>query len=161
MGKGKRIILANGLKAIVGRSTRANVSCVESVTSEFSVSPSFCAGGSVRVRLPRNTMPGSKPSTNVAVTLTILSTLAGVPMEGGITVAKRVALEKEMLTINNVGRGLLTTRETKVAGMLLPGRYRTSLRRVPRGMGRRVRFILIRRVSRILRRTLLEGNRRW
>lgn len=152
---GNDIILAKGLKSIVGRSTRAKVDCVQSVDRSCRVSPRFFRGRSVRVRIPRNTIPGSKPSTKVAVTATVLSTIAKGPMQTSITVAKRVALHKHMLPVNKLGRGLLTTGGTKVGAIYVPGRGRRSLTRVSRRVIKSVRVVPMRRVSRMVGTTFM------
>lgn len=153
---GKRVVLAKRLKSMVGRSTHTKVDCVQSMDGGCTVTRSFFRGRSVRIRVPRNTIPGSKPSTKVAVTATVLSTIANGGIHTSLTVAKRVALENHMLPVKKLGRGLLTTGGTKVRTMLIPGRGVTSIRRLSSRVAGNLRVVPIRAVRRILGGTLAE-----
>lgn len=104
--------------------------------------------------MPRNTAPGSNPDTNVTVYATLISYLANGPIHTSITVANRVALHNRMLPVNNLGRGLLTTRHNKVGAILVPFRGGHSLRRVPSGMVTSLSVRPIGHVRRILALTL-------
>lgn len=116
-------------------------------------------GGSFRVRVPRKTIPGSKPSTNVAVTATLLSTLARAPIHTSLTVANRVALQNEILPVNKLGRGALTTGATKVGAMLIPRGGHPSIRRVPTRVGGKLRVLFMRAVSSIVTRTFINKGK--
>lgn len=99
--------------------------------------------------MPRNTAPGSNPSTNVAVTADVTSTVARHGIHGGVTVANRVALHNGILPIKNVGRGVLTTGHTNVASVIVYGRGGGGVLSVPRGCLGNMRFRCMRSMTSI------------
>ncbi len=151
--------LANSLNSIVGRSTGATVDFIHTGTIGCGVSPSFCGGGSVRVRTARTTIPGSNPSTNIAVIATLISTLAGHGVEQSITVAKRIALENHIATVNNLHRGTVTTCHNKMGAICVPGRGLTSLSRISRGILRGIGFVPMDCIARVISYILLPTLR--
>lgn len=104
--------------------------------------------------MPRKTVPGSNPSTNVAVIASLTSTLARHGIGTGLTVANRVALHKGILPMNNVGRGVLTTGHTKVGSVVLYRRGHGGVRRVRPVCLRKLAFRCIASVGRMLTLTL-------
>lgn len=130
--KRKGIVVAKRLKSIVGRSMRVTLALIGSLCPGRD---GIFRSRSLRVRIPRKTIPGSNPSTNVALAATLTSLIAKGTIDPSCTVANRISLHKNVLPVNKLPRGLVTTRETNVAGMLVPFSGTSSLRSMTTRMG--------------------------
>ena len=129
-GKG-RITITGKLGDVMQESIQAAKSYVQSRAVTFGIAPTIFARRDIHVHVPEGATPKDGPSAGVAVVISIVSVLTGIPIRKEVAMTGEITLRGRVLAIGGLKEKLLAAHRGGLRKVLIPLDNERELSEIP------------------------------
>ena len=129
-GKG-RITITGKLGDVMQESIQAAKSYVQSRAVTFGVAPTMFGRRDIHVHVPEGATPKDGPSAGVAVVISIVSVLTGIPIRKEVAMTGEITLRGRVLAIGGLKEKLLAAHRGGLRKVLIPLDNERELSEIP------------------------------
>ncbi len=129
-GKG-RITITGKLGDVMQESIQAAKSYVQARAATFGVAPTVFARRDIHVHVPEGATPKDGPSAGVAVVISIVSVLTGIPIRKDVAMTGEITLRGRVLAIGGLKEKLLAAHRGGLRKVLIPLDNERELSEIP------------------------------
>jgi len=139
-GKGRMQITGN-LKDVMKESIAAANSYVRARATKFGIKPTLFDRTDVHVHVPEGATPKDGPSAGVAMAISMISVLTGVPIRKEVAMTGEITLRGRVLAIGGLKEKLLAALRSGVKTVLIPAENEKDLADVPENVKSELKII--------------------
>jgi ATP-dependent Lon protease len=154
-GKGRMTVTGN-LKDVMKESISAANSYVRARAPRYGIKPTVFERTDVHVHVPEGATPKDGPSAGVAMAVTIVSVLTGIPIRKEVAMTGEVTLRGRVLAIGGLKEKLLAALRSGVKTVLIPEENEKDLADIPENVKSALRIVPISTVDQALAEALVE-----
>jgi ATP-dependent Lon protease len=152
-GKGKMIITGK-LGEVMQESVQAAKSWVRSRATTLGILPPVFDKKDIHIHVPEGATPKDGPSAGVAMCVSIVSALTGIPVKCSVAMTGEVTLRGRVLPIGGLKEKLLAALRGGVKTVLIPGENEKDLEEIPDNVKRNLTIVTVNSVEDVLRHAL-------
>ena len=154
-GKG-RMKTTGTLGDVMKESIDAASSYVRSISPEIGVKPPRFDKMDIHVHVPEGATPKDGPSAGLAMVVSIVSVLTGIPVRKDIAMTGEVTLRGNALPIGGLKEKLLAALRGGIKTVLIPAENEKDLRDLPESVRDGLEIIPVSHVSEVLKHALIS-----
>ncbi|MSP20482.1 MAG: endopeptidase La [Alphaproteobacteria bacterium] len=154
-GKGKMQITGK-LGDVMQESVQAAASFVRARATEFGVKPTLFEKRDIHVHVPEGATPKDGPSAGVAMAISIVSVLTGIPVRKDIAMTGEITLRGRVLPIGGLKEKLLAALRGGLKTVMFPKDNEKDLAEIPDNVKRGMELVPIATVDEALKRALIR-----
>ena len=154
-GKG-RMKTTGTLGDVMKESIDAASSYVRSISPEIGVKPPRFDKMDIHVHVPEGATPKDGPSAGLAMVVSIVSVLTGIPVKKDIAMTGEVTLRGNALPIGGLKEKLLAALRGGIKIVLIPAENEKDLRDLPESVRDGLEIIPVSHVSEVLKHALIS-----
>ncbi|WP_347821726.1 endopeptidase La [uncultured Planktomarina sp.] len=154
-GKG-RMKTTGTLGDVMKESIDAASSYVRSISPEIGVKPPRFDKMDIHVHVPEGATPKDGPSAGLAMVVSIVSVLTGIPVKKDIAMTGEVTLRGNALPIGGLKEKLLAALRGGIKTVLIPAENEKDLRDLPKSVRDGLEIIPVSHVSEVLKHALIS-----
>ena len=154
-GKG-RMKTTGKLGDVMKESIEAASSFVRSISPEIGVKPPQFEKVDIHVHVPEGATPKDGPSAGLAVVLSIVSVLTGIPVRKDIAMTGEVTLRGNALAIGGLKEKLLAALRGGIKTVLIPEENEKDLPEIPDNVKEGLEIIPVKHVNDVLKHALVR-----
>ena len=154
-GKG-RMKTTGTLGDVMKESIDAASSYVRSISPEIGVKPPRFDKMDIHVHVPEGATPKDGPSAGLAMVVSIVSVLTGIPVRKDIAMTGEVTLRGNALPIGGLKEKLLAALRGGIKTVLIPAENEKDLRDLPKSVRDGLEIIPVSHVSEVLKHALIS-----
>ena len=154
-GKG-RMKTTGTLGDVMKESIDAASSYVRSISPEIGVKPPRFDKMDIHVHVPEGATPKDGPSAGLAMVVSIVSVLTGIPVKKDIAMTGEVTLRGNALPIGGLKEKLLAALRGGIKTVLIPAENEKDLRDLPESVRDGLEIIPVSHVSEVLKHALIS-----
>ena len=133
--KGKGNIVRTGkLGDVMLESITAAWSVVRSRAESLGIAPDFYEKNDMHVHVPEGATPKDGPSAGIAMTLSMVSALTGIPVRADVAMTGEITLRGEVLPIGGLKEKLLAALRGGIKHVLIPKDNVKDLEEIPQNV---------------------------
>lgn len=133
--KGKGNIVRTGkLGDVMQESITAAWSVVRSRAESLGIAPDFYEKNDMHVHVPEGATPKDGPSAGIAMTLSMVSALTGIPVRADVAMTGEITLRGEVLPIGGLKEKLLAALRGGIKHVLIPKDNVKDLEEIPQNV---------------------------
>jgi len=155
-GKGK-VTRTGKLGDVMQESVQAAESYVKSRAPSFGIKPTLFGKTDINVHVPEGATPKDGPSAGVAMVVSIVSVLTGIPVRKDIAMTGEITLRGRILPIGGLKEKLLAALRGGVKTVLIPADNEKDLAEVPENVKKGLEIIPVSGVDQVLAEALIES----
>jgi len=155
-GKGK-VTRTGKLGDVMQESVQAAESYVKSRAPSFGIKPTLFGKTDIHVHVPEGATPKDGPSAGVAMVVSIVSVLTGIPVRKDIAMTGEITLRGRILPIGGLKEKLLAALRGGVKTVLIPADNEKDLAEVPENVKKGLEIIPVSGVDQVLAEALIES----
>lgn len=140
-GKGG-LTVTGQLGDVMRESATAAFSFVRSKAKELGIDPDFYKESDIHIHVPAGAVPKDGPSAGVAITTSLVSLLAGVPVRGDVAMTGEFTLRGQVLPVGGIKEKALGAKRAGITTFILPRRNEVDLDEIPEELREDMTFIL-------------------
>lgn len=140
-GKGG-LTVTGQLGDVMRESATAAFSFVRSRAKDFGIDPDFYKESDIHIHVPAGAVPKDGPSAGVALTTSLVSLLAGVPVRGDVAMTGEFTLRGQVLPVGGIKEKALGALRAGITTFILPRRNEVDLDEVPQVLKDEMTFVL-------------------
>ncbi|MBL4891563.1 MAG: endopeptidase La, partial [Rhizobiaceae bacterium] len=129
-GKGKMTVTGN-LRDVMKESVSAAASYVRSRAVDFGIEPPKFDKNDIHVHVPEGATPKDGPSAGVAMAVSIVSVMTGIPIHKSIAMTGEITLRGRVLPIGGLKEKLLAALRGGITKVLIPEENAKDLADIP------------------------------
>jgi len=129
-GKGRTTVTGN-LKEVMKESISAAHSFVRSRATRYGIKPPVFEKTDVHVHVPEGATPKDGPSAGVAMVVSMVSVLTGVPIRKDVAMTGEITLRGRVLAIGGLKEKLLAALRSGIKTVLIPAENEKDLADIP------------------------------
>ena len=129
-GKGRTTVTGN-LKEVMKESISAAHSFVRSRATRYGIKPPIFEKTDVHVHVPEGATPKDGPSAGVAMVVSMVSVLTGVPIRKDVAMTGEITLRGRVLAIGGLKEKLLAALRSGIKTVLIPSENEKDLADIP------------------------------
>jgi ATP-dependent Lon protease len=152
-GKGKMTITGK-LGEVMQESVQAAASYVRSRALDIGVKPPMFERRDIHVHVPEGATPKDGPSAGVAMAVTIISVLTGIPVRKDVAMTGEITLRGRVLPIGGLKEKLLAALRGGVKKVLIPIDNEKDLAEIPDNVKKGLKIIPVSTVDEALKQAL-------
>ena len=152
-GKGKMTITGK-LGEVMQESVQAAASYVRSKALDIGVKPPMFEKRDIHVHVPEGATPKDGPSAGVAMAVTIVSVLTGIPVRKDVAMTGEITLRGRILPIGGLKGKLLAALRGGVKKVLIPIDNEKDLAEIPNNVKKGLEIIPVSTVDEALKKAL-------
>ena len=145
-GKGTWSITGQ-LGDVMKESAQAAISLVRARAQELGIDPDFLQKNDLHIHVPAGAVPKDGPSAGVALTISLISLLTGVPVREDVAMTGEISLRGQVLPVGGIKEKGLAVRRTGVTTFIIPRRNEVDLDDLPAGLADHLTFELVDRID--------------
>jgi ATP-dependent Lon protease len=154
-GRGRMTVTGN-LRDVMKESISAANSYVHSRAASFGIKANEFRKSDIHVHVPEGATPKDGPSAGVAMALTIVSVLTGIPVRKDIAMTGEITLRGRVLEIGGLKEKLLAALRGGVKTVLIPADNAKDLAEVPDNVKNQMEIIPVHTVAEVLDKALTQ-----
>ena len=154
-GKGRMSITGN-LKEVMKESISAANSYVRSRAAAFGIKPTLFEKTDVHVHVPEGATPKDGPSAGVAMAVSMVSVLTGVPVRKDLAMTGEITLRGRVLAIGGLKEKLLAALRSGIKTVLIPEENVKDLADIPDNVKSALEIIPVATVDQVLAHALVR-----
>ena len=152
-GKGKMTITGK-LGEVMQESVQAAASYVRSRALDIGVKPPMFERRDIHVHVPEGATPKDGPSAGVAMAVTIVSVLTGIPVRKDVAMTGEITLRGRVLPIGGLKEKLLAALRGGIKKVLIPIDNEKDLAEIPNKVKKALKIIPVSTVDEALKEAL-------
>jgi len=149
-GKG-RMQTTGKLGDVMKESIDAARSYVRSKATSFGIKPPMFEVKDIHVHVPEGATPKDGPSAGVAMAVSIISTLTGIPVRRDVAMTGEVTLRGRVLPIGGLKEKLLAALRAGIKTVIIPQENEKDLAEIPDNVKAGLRIVPVSTVSEVLK----------
>jgi len=149
-GKG-RMQTTGKLGDVMKESIDAARSYVRSKATTFGIKPPMFEVKDIHVHVPEGATPKDGPSAGVAMAVSIISTLTGIPVRRDVAMTGEVTLRGRVLPIGGLKEKLLAALRAGIKTVIIPQENEKDLAEIPDNVKAGLRIVPVSTVSEVLK----------
>ncbi len=154
-GRGRMTVTGN-LRDVMKESISAANSYVHSRAASFGIKAADFKKSDIHVHVPEGATPKDGPSAGVAMALTIVSVLSGIPVRKDIAMTGEITLRGRVLEIGGLKEKLLAALRGGVKTVLIPADNAKDLADIPDNVKNQLDIIPVHTVAEVLEKALVQ-----
>lgn len=154
-GKGK-ILITGKLGDVMQESVQAATSYVRSRSAEFGVAPPLFEKRDIHVHVPEGAIPKDGPSAGVAMFVSIVSVLTGIPVHKEVAMTGEITLRGRVLPIGGLKEKLLAAHRGGIKKVLIPEDNKKDLSEIAANILEGIEVVLVKHVDDVLPHALIR-----
>jgi ATP-dependent Lon protease len=152
-GKGKMTITGK-LGEVMQESVQAAKSWVRSRAASLGITPPTFEKKDIHIHVPEGATPKDGPSAGVAMSVSIVSALTGIPVKCSVAMTGEITLRGRVLPIGGLKEKLLAALRGGVTTVLIPRDNEKDLEEIPDNVKRNLTIVPVASVDEVLRHAL-------
>jgi ATP-dependent Lon protease len=154
-GKGK--VTATGkLGDVMKESVQAAESYVKSRSAVFGIPPTIFDKKDIHVHVPEGATPKDGPSAGVAMAISIVSVLTGIPVRRDLAMTGEITLRGRVLPIGGLKEKLLAALRGGMKTVLIPKDNEKDLAEIPDNVKKDLTIVPVSSVDQVLQHALVR-----
>ena len=154
-GKGRQQITGQ-LGDVMTESVRAATSYVKSRATNFGIKPPFFENKDIHVHVPEGATPKDGPSAGIAIAISMISVLTGIPVKSSVAMTGEISLRGRILPIGGLKEKLLAAVRGGITKVLVPDENKRELQEVPSEIKNNIEIILVRHLDDVINQALTK-----
>ena len=154
-GKGRQQITGQ-LGDVMTESVRAATSYVKSRATNFGIKPPFFENKDIHVHVPEGATPKDGPSAGIAIAISMISVLTGIPVKSSVAMTGEISLRGRILPIGGLKEKLLAAVRGGITKVLIPEENKRELQEVPSEIKNNIEIILVRHLDDVINQALTK-----
>lgn len=129
-GKGKTMITGK-LGDVMQESIQAAMSFIRSQSSQFGIEPDLFENRDIHIHVPEGAIPKDGPSAGVAMCVSIVSAITGIPVSKEVAMTGEITLRGRVLQIGGLKEKLLAAHRGGIKIVMIPRDNEKDLEDIP------------------------------
>ncbi|MBP9015001.1 MAG: endopeptidase La [Candidatus Atribacteria bacterium] len=154
-GKGN-LLLTGNMGEIMQESAKIALSCVRARAGEWNIPPDFYEKNDIHVHVPAGAIPKDGPSAGITMVVSMISTLARVPVRHDLAMTGEITLTGKVLPIGGVKEKVLAAYRAGIRKVILPRENEKDLQEVPEEVKKVMNFFLVENINQVLELALAK-----
>jgi ATP-dependent Lon protease len=156
-GRGKFTITGQ-LGDVMKESCSAAMSYVRSRGPLFGLDKEYFAGHDVHIHVPEGAIPKDGPSAGIAITTSIVSAMAKIPVKKDVAMTGEVTLRGRVLPIGGLKEKTLAAHRAGIKMIIIPKENEKDLKDIPLEVLKELKIVLVDHVDQVLVNALAVKN---
>jgi ATP-dependent Lon protease len=153
-GKGS-LILTGQMGDVMKESAQAALSYTRAHAHAYGINEAFFSSHDFHIHIPEGAIPKDGPSAGVTLTAALFSACTGRPVNKSIAMTGEITLSGNVLPVGGIKEKVLAAHREKVSIVILPRPNKKDLLEIPKELRRGLKFILVDRLTDVLKHALL------
>lgn len=149
-GRGGDVKITGKLGDVMKESVQAALSYIRSRAPEFGIKPTIFKFKDIHVHVPEGATPKDGPSAGIAMCVSIVSALSGIPVRRDIAMTGEVTLRGRVLPIGGLKEKLLAALRGGVKTVLIPSENVKDLEEIPDNVKKGLKIVPVSTVDEVL-----------
>jgi len=154
-GKGKMTITGK-LGEVMQESVQAAASFVRSKCTQFGIEPPVFERNDIHVHVPEGATPKDGPSAGVAMCVSIVSVLTGIPVNRDVAMTGEITLRGRVLKIGGLKEKLLAALRAGIKTVLIPGENLKDIEEIPQRIIKGLKIIPVNTAEEAVEHALIK-----
>ena len=137
-------------------SVRAATSYVKSRATNFGIKPPFFENKDIHVHVPEGATPKDGPSAGIAIAISMISVLTGIPVKSSVAMTGEISLRGRILPIGGLKEKLLAAVRGGITKVLVPEENERELKEVPSQIKNSIEIILVKHLDDVINQALTK-----
>ena len=155
-GKGG-LVLTGHLGDVMKESARAALTYAKSNADRFAIAGKLQNDVELHVHVPAGAIPKEGPSAGVAIAVSLLSALTGVPVRKDVAMTGEITLRGRVLPVGGIKEKILGAKRAGIKHIVFPEKSSSELVDVPSHLRRSLTFHAVKNLDEVLEHTLVGG----
>ncbi len=147
---GKGLVLTGQLGDVMKESAQTALTFSRGCGSELGFDESIFSRNQLHVHVPAGAIPKDGPSAGIAMACAIISLATHTPIRPEIAMTGEITLRGRVLPIGGVRDKALAAMRSGITTVILPSKNMDDLRKIPKELKRRVKFIPVDTMDEVL-----------
>src|SRR4029077_8785356 len=158
LSKGRgNLTLTGQLGDVMKESAQAAVSYARAHAKKLGIEEDFYQKLDIHIHVPAGAIPKDGPSAGITVATALISALTKRPVSRDVAMTGEITLRGRVLPIGGLKEKSLAAFRAGIKTIILPERNEKDLDEIPKVLRRRLRWIVVKNMSDVLRIALLAG----
>jgi ATP-dependent Lon protease len=153
-GKGS-LILTGQMGEVMKESAHAALSYARAHSREYGIADEFFGTHDIHIHIPEGAIPKDGPSAGITLAAALISACTGRPVHKNIAMTGEITLRGDVLPVGGIKEKVLAAHRGHVNTVLIPRPNRKDLHEVPKQLRKELDFVLVDKVTDVLRRALI------
>lgn len=159
LSKGRgNLTLTGQLGDVMKESAQAAVSYARAHARKLGIEEDFYQKLDIHIHVPAGAIPKDGPSAGITVATALISALTKRPVSRDVAMTGEITLRGRVLPIGGLKEKSLAAFRAGIKTIVLPERNEKDLDEIPKVLRRRLRWIVVKNMSDVLRIALLSGH---
>ncbi len=155
-GRGKMTITGK-LGDVMQESVQAARSYLRARSPEFGLKPTVFDKRDIHVHVPEGATPKDGPSAGIAMFISMLSALTGIPVKRTVAMTGEITLRGRVLPIGGLKEKLLAAHRSAIETVIIPLENGKDLKEIPENVKRGLNIITVSSVDDVVHMALAEA----
>jgi len=144
------------LGEVMQESVQAAASFVRSKCTQFGIEPPVFEKNDIHVHVPEGATPKDGPSAGVAMCISIVSVLTGIPVKWDVAMTGEITLRGRVLKIGGLKEKLLAALRAGIKTVLIPGENEKDLEEIPVRIKKGLKIIPVNTAEEVIEHALVK-----
>jgi ATP-dependent Lon protease len=159
LSKGRgNLTLTGQLGDVMKESAQAAVSYARAHARKLGIEEDFYQKLDIHIHVPAGAIPKDGPSAGITVATALISALTKRPVSRDVAMTGEITLRGRVLPIGGLKEKSLAAFRAGIKIIVIPERNEKDLDEVPKSLRRRLRWIVVKNMSDVLKIALLAGH---
>ncbi len=154
-GKGKMTITGK-LGDVMQESVQAGASFVRARAAIYGIKPPLFERKDIHIHVPEGATPKDGPSAGVAMIVSIVSALSGIPVRRDVAMTGEITLRGRVLPIGGLKEKLLAALHSGIKTVLIPKDNEKDLAEIPDNVKKGLNIVAVNSVDEVIERALTK-----
>jgi ATP-dependent Lon protease len=156
LSKGRgNLTLTGQLGDVMKESAQAAVSYARANARKLGIEEDFYQKLDIHIHVPAGAIPKDGPSAGITVAAALISALTKRPVSRDVAMTGEITLRGRVLPIGGLKEKSLAAFRAGIKSVILPERNQKDLDEVPKSLRRKLRWIVVKNMSEVLKMALL------
>ncbi len=156
-GTGK-LVLTGQLGDVMQESAKAGISYIRSKAKDLNIDTNFYKDYDIHIHIPEGATPKDGPSAGVTMCMSVISSLTGIPTDKNVAMTGEITLRGKVLPVGGIKEKVLAANRAGIKKVLLPAENEKDIEDIPDNVKKKLEFVLIKEMDKVLEHTLVKGN---
>ena len=157
MVPGKGVVKTTGkLGDVMQESVSAALSYVRSRSITFGIKPNLLEKRDIHVHVPEGATPKDGPSAGVAMAITLISVMTGIPIRRDVAMTGEITLRGRVLPIGGLKEKLLAALRAGITTVFFPKDNEKDLADIPESVRKHLKLIPVAHVDEVIGQALVR-----
>jgi len=149
-GRGK-LTMTGQLGDVMKESAKAAFTWAKAHWRELGLKEDFAKGIDVHIHVPEGAVPKDGPSAGVAIGVSLISALTGVPVRRDVGMTGEITLRGRVLEVGGIKEKIIAGHRAGLKTILMPKDNKKDLEDVPKNVKKDIKFVFVSRFEQILK----------